>query len=207
MRSEIQNITPYYSKLENILPEELPDTEITEELGRARNEVNKIIEEDLKKIKDLSARKNKSIAFSKFTKPPSIIKMAFYIEGDPLYDDALFYYAHWTMSFTTLRSLAQSAINISTELKMYYNNYLKVNSQTQRQENRIAFSRFIRTYQEFCGYLINIRNTIIQYYDLFTQTCNKIDPYNSEQTMIAYKSDLGHEQLLTATKELLLHGS
>jgi hypothetical protein len=51
MHSEIQNITPYYSKFENILPEELPDTRITEELVRARNEINSIIEEDLKKIK------------------------------------------------------------------------------------------------------------------------------------------------------------
>jgi hypothetical protein len=40
MHSKIQNITPY-SKFENILPDELIYIEITEELGRARNEVNK----------------------------------------------------------------------------------------------------------------------------------------------------------------------
>lgn len=51
MFSEIQNTTPYYSKFENILPDELPETEITEELGSARNEINKTIEEDLRKIK------------------------------------------------------------------------------------------------------------------------------------------------------------
>jgi hypothetical protein len=55
--------------------------------------------------------------------------------------------------------------------------------------------------------LINIRNTITQYYDLFVQACNKIDYNNKEQTLIAYKSDMGHDQLLKATKELLLHGS
>lgn len=49
MFSEIQNTTPYYSKFENILPDELPETEITEELGSARNEINKTIEEDLRK--------------------------------------------------------------------------------------------------------------------------------------------------------------
>jgi len=52
MHSKIQNITPYYSKFENILPDELIYIEVTEELGRARNEVNKIIEEDLREIKD-----------------------------------------------------------------------------------------------------------------------------------------------------------
>jgi hypothetical protein len=77
MHSEIQRIIPYYSKFENILPEELAEVEITEVLGRARNELNKIIEEDLKKIKDLTFRLNKSIAFNEFTKPPSLIRMAF----------------------------------------------------------------------------------------------------------------------------------
>ena len=207
MFSEIQNTTPYYSKFENILPDELPEIEITEELGRAKNEINKTIEEDLRKIKDLTIRQNKSIAFNEFTKPASIIRMAFYIEGDPSYDDVSFYFAHWTMSFSTLRSLAQSVISISIELKTHYNSYLTTNSQTKTQEKRMAFSRFIRTYQEFYGYLISIRNTITQYYDLFIQTCNKIDPNNKEQTIIAYKSDIGHDQLLAATKELLLHGS
>jgi len=94
MHSEIQNITPYYSKFENIHPEELPDTGITEELIRARNEINNIIEEDLKKIKDLATRQNRSIMFNEFTKPPSVIKMAFYIEGESSYDEVSFYYAH-----------------------------------------------------------------------------------------------------------------
>lgn len=124
MHSEIQNTIPYFSKFENILPDELI-------LTRARNEINKIIEEDLRKIKDLTIRQNKSIAFNEFTKPASIIRMAFYIEGDPSYDDVSFYFAHWTMSFSTLRSLAHSVIDISTELKTYYINYLKANSQTE----------------------------------------------------------------------------
>ena len=196
MHSEIQNITPYYSKFENLLPEELSDTGITEELIRARNEINNIIEEDLKKIKDLATRQNRSIMFNEFTKPPSVIKMAFYIEGESSYDDVSFYYAHWTMSFSTLQSLAQSVINTSTELKTNYNNYLNASTQIQiqKQEKGIAFNRFIRSYQEFFGYLINIRNTITQYYDLFVQTCNKIDSNNEEQTLIAYKSDIGHDR-------------
>ena len=122
--------------------------------------------------------------------------MALYIEGDPSYDDVSFYFAHWTMSLRTLRSLALSVVDISTELKTYYNNYLNANSQTQRQEKRMAFNHFIHTYQEFYGYLINVPTTITQYYDLFVQSCNKIDPNSKEQSIIAYKSDIGHDQLL-----------
>jgi hypothetical protein len=54
MHSEIQNTIAYFSKFENILPDELIDIEIAEELSRARNEINKIIEEDLRKIKDFT---------------------------------------------------------------------------------------------------------------------------------------------------------
>ena len=171
MDSKIQTIASYYSKFENILPYELIHSEITEELGRARNEINKIIDEDLRNIKNLTSVQNKVIAFKKFSKPPSIIKMAFYIEDDLLQDELSFHYAHWTMSLSTLQSLAQDAIKMSAELQTYYNNYIN----TSTQEKRIAFNHFVRAYQEFYGYLISIRNTIIQYYNLFVLTCNKID--------------------------------
>ena len=59
MHLEIQNIIPYFSKFENIVPDELIDIEMAEELGRARNEINKITEEDLRKIRDLTIRQNK----------------------------------------------------------------------------------------------------------------------------------------------------
>ncbi|MGA9168021.1 MAG: hypothetical protein WB053_11645 [Nitrososphaeraceae archaeon] len=203
MDSKIQTIASYYSKFENILPYELIHSEITEELGRARNEINKIIDEDLRNIKNLTSVQNNVIAFKKFSKPPSIIKMAFYIEDDLLQDELSFHYAHWTMSLSTLQSLAQDAVKMSAELKTYYNNYIN----TSRQEKRIAFNHFVRAYQEFYGYLISIRNTIIQYYNLFVLTCNKIDPNNKEHTIFAKKSDIGHDELLAATKELLLHGN
>jgi hypothetical protein len=92
---------------------------------------------------------------------------------------------------------------IRAELKTYYNNYVN----TSTQEKRIAFSHFVRAYQEFYGYLISICNTIIQYYNLFVLTCNKIDPNNKEHTIFAKKLDIGHDELLAATKELLLHGN
>ena len=142
-------------------------------------------------------------SIKKFSKPPSIIKMAFYIEDNLLQDELSLHYAHWTMSLSTLQSLAQDAVKMSAELKTYYNNYIN----TSTQEKRIAFSHFVHAYQEFYGYLLSIRNTIIQYYNLFVLTCNQIDPNNKEHTIFAKKSDIGHDELLAATKELLLHGN
>jgi hypothetical protein len=66
----------------------LSNTSITEELGRAKNEINSIIDDDLKNIKNLAISKNKAIEFNEFLKPPSIIKMAFYIDGDSSQDMA-----------------------------------------------------------------------------------------------------------------------
>ena len=205
MKSKIQNITPRYTKFENILPDELSHTQITEELEEAKNKINNIIEEDLRNIKSLSSSKNKAIPFNEFLKPPSIIKAAFYLENDDSQQDPiLFQYAHWTMSFSALRSLAQHIIEMSRELKTFYADYINASA---RHEKGIKFNHFVRSYQDFNGYLISIYNTINQYYDLFVQVCNEIDPNNKEQTLTQFQSDIDYRELLAAIKELLLHGN
>jgi hypothetical protein len=203
MISKICLIEPYYSKLEYILPEDAIDNSITEELEKAKNEMTKIIEEDLKNIQALARSENKVIAFNKFSKPPAIIKMALYIEGDQSQDRIEYLYAHWIMSLSSLQFLAQEINQLSTELKRYYTNYLDATG----HEKRIAFGRFVEAYRDFNGCLINLRSVIVQYYDWFILTCNEIDPNHKEQTVVAYKSDITHDQLLAATKELLLRGN
>jgi hypothetical protein len=204
MKSGIQNITARYTKFENILPDELSHTEITRELEEAKNEINNIIEEDLRNVRSLSSSQNKAIPFNEFLKPPSIIKSAFHIETDHSQEPVLFYYAHWTMSLSTLRSLAQSIIEMSRELKTFYANYMNA---TARNEKGIEFNHFVHAYQDFNGYLISIYNTVRQYYDLFINVCNEIDPNNNEETLTKFESDIDYRQLLAAVKELLLHGN
>jgi len=204
MKSTIQNVTSKYTKFENILPDELSHTRITEELEEAKNKINEIIEEDLRNVKSLSTSQNKAIPFNEFLKPPSIIKAAFYIKEDDSQDPVLFYYAHWTMSLSALRSLAQNITAMSLELKRFYSNYMNT---TDRNEKGIEFNHFIRAYQDFNGYLISIYNTIRQYYDLFIKVCNEIDLNNKEDTVIKNQSDIDYRQLLAAIKELLLHGN
>jgi hypothetical protein len=204
MKSTIQNVTSRYTKFENILPDELNHTTIIEELEEAKIKINEIIEEDLRNVKRLSTSQNKAIPFNEFLKPPSIIKAALYIKEDDSQDPVLFYYAHWTMSLSALRSLAQNIIAISLELKRFYSNYMNA---TDRNEKGIEFNHFIRAYQDFNGYLTSIYNTTRQYSDLFIKVCNEIDPNNKEDTVIKYQSDIDYRQLLDAIKELLLHGN
>jgi hypothetical protein len=201
--SNIRLIEPYYSKLEYTLPEELMHSDITEELEKAKNEMKKIMEEDLKNIQVLARNEKKLIAFNQFFKPSSIIEMALYIEEDQSQDRIEYHYAHWIMSLSSLQFLAQDTIELSKELKRYYTNYMNATG----HEKRIAFGRFVEAYRDFNGYLINLHNMIAQYYDWFILTCNEIDPDHKEQTVIAYKSDITHDQLLAATKELLLRGN
>jgi len=178
-------------------------SDITEELEKAKNEMKTIMEEDLKNIQVLARNEKKLIAFNQFSKPSSIIKMALYIEGDQSQDRIAYHYAHWIMSISSLQSLAHDAIELLAELKRYYTNYVNLTG----HEKRIAFGRFVEAYRDFNGYLISLRNMITQYYDWFILTCNEIDPNHKEQTIIAYKSDITHDQLLAATKELLLRGN
>ena len=185
MKSKIQNVTPTYTKFESILPDELShNNNIAEELETAKDEINNIINDDLRNVKNLAISKNKAIAFNEFLKPPSIFKAAFYIETDHSQDPILFYYAHWIMSISTLRSLAEKVIQASRELKSFYNSYI---NSIGLQEKRTAFNHFVCAYQDFNGYLIGIYHTITQYYDLFVQVCNEIDPINKEEMLVQYK--------------------
>jgi hypothetical protein len=172
LNSRIQNVTPRYTKFENILPDEVRYTQITEEFEEAKSEINIIIEEDSRNVKSLSSSQNKEIPFSQFLKPPSIIKAAFYLEKDHSQEPILFYYAHWTMSFSALRSLAQGIIEKSREMKTFYANYMNASA---THEKGIEFNHFVNAYQDFNGYLASIYNIIKQYNDLFVHVCNEID--------------------------------
>jgi len=200
--SKIRLVESYYPKLLYTLPEELMHNEITEELEKAKNEIKKIIDEDLEKIQGVATNQKKVIAFNEFSKPPSIIKKALYIDGDPESDQISYYYAHWIMSISSLQLLAQNAIYISAELKRCFTNYVNGTG----YDRRIAFAHFVDAYRDFNGYLVNLRRIITQYNDLFILTCNELDPYHKEETIIAKKSDITYDQLLDATKELLLRG-
>lgn len=203
MKSRILSLSPSYSKFENILPDELIQTQLKEELEIARGELKKIIKEDQENIKNLCLEQNKTIPFSDFVNPNYIVKMAFYSEDDTSYDDLLSYYAHWTMCLVTLEALTSNIINMSNELKIYYTDY----TNGERTEQKAKFIFFVRAYQDFFGFLINIRNIFEQYHDFYVLTCNKIDPNNKEQTIYAYKqSDIDHRQLLGVVKGLLIHG-
>ena len=202
MKSEMQTLIAIYTKFENILPDELSNDNISKELEMAKHEINNMINDDLKKIKNLAASQNKTIAFNEYLKPPSVFKAGFYVDSNHLEDPILLYYAHWVMSLSTLRSLAQNIVQTSRELKSFYGSYMNnVDSKVKQK----AFSHFVRVYQDFNGYLISIYHTITQYYDLFVHVCNEIDPNNKEETHIQHESDIDHSQLLVAIKELLFH--
>jgi hypothetical protein len=104
-------------------------------------------------LKNLSSRENKTIAFNEFLKAHSIFKMAFYIESDHSPDPILFYYAHWTMSLSTLQFFAKNMIRMSRELKTFYASYMNA---TATHEKRIAFNHFLCAYQDFNGYLMSV---------------------------------------------------
>ena len=62
MKSRILSLSPSYSKFENILPDELIQTHLEEELELARDELKEIIKEDQKNIKFMhTTEQNNSI--------------------------------------------------------------------------------------------------------------------------------------------------
>lgn len=175
------------------------------ELESLRDEFRCMKDEDLAAIERLSKQNNVVIDVDKFRKIDYIIRMSFFRESDNVQEEIPFYFAHWYMSMVTLDILTKSVVEILSNLVRYYTLYM--NSSAAMSEKKINFNYFIRTWQDFYGYLVNIHQTIYDYYDLFVRTCNLIDPNNKENPYYAYKSDIAPNELHAAVKELLLHGN
>jgi hypothetical protein len=186
-----------------MMPDDLAQTDVNTELQTAISELNKIIDEDKTNIQDLCIKENKTIPFKEYAKPEYIVNKGFWIPDDNSFDKIAHYYAHWIMCVTTLEIISQKVLDMVAELKEYYKEYLN----TGEQNRKFKFFYFVRAYQDFYGFLISIRNIIQQYYDLFVRTCNEIDSQNKEKPIYAYRSDIDHDQILAAVKELLLHGN
>ena len=82
MKSRILSLCPSYSNFENILPDELIQAQLKEELEIARDELKRIIKEDHENIQNLCTQQNRIITFSDFHNPDFVVKMAFYPKGD-----------------------------------------------------------------------------------------------------------------------------
>lgn len=202
MASRIFDTEPYYSKLEYILPEELLQSAITEQLEEAKREMDNIIREDSQTLQKLAASANKESALDSSTLA-AILKQAFALKEEQSQDKISFHYAHWIMSQVSLQYLALSAIELSGELKTSCSNYMTGTGEGRRK----AFAEFIMSYTDFTGYLINLRRVITQYYDNFVFVYNELDANQKLKPRIAAKSDLGYHELLAATKDLLLRGN
>ena len=204
MTSRIQELIPKYGKFEDLLPEELKKIDFNQ-LKSFKDEFKVITHEELDAIKKLTNQNNVILDPEKFREPEYVIRMGFYRENDTVQEAVHFCFSHWYMSMVTLDILTNAVIELSSVLINYYDEY--TNEKTTVTERKFKFNQFVRTWQDFNGYLINIKQTIYDYCDLYARTCNAIDPNFKVTPYYAFKSDTTPDELHSAVKELLLHGN
>lgn len=202
--SKMQQLINKYGKFENLLPEDLKKMDFNELKG-FKDEFKLITFEDLDNVRKLAKENNVILQTEKFRNPDYIIRMGFYHENDTIQEEAPFYFAHWFMSLVTLDMVTNAVIELSSSLMNYYDQY--TNENNTPYDRKFNFNRFVRTWQDFYGYEVNIKQTIYDYYDWYIRTCNLIDPNNNERPYYALKSDTTPRELNAAVKELLLHGN
>ena len=185
MASKIQELIDKYGKFENLLPEELKKIDFNE-LKSFKDEFKHMTSDYLDMIRKLAKENNVILDTRKFRNPDYIIRMGFYREDDTTQERVPFYFAHWYVSMVTLDILTNAVLELSSSLMNYYDHY--TNDKSTVNEKKLNFNHFVRTWQDFYGYLINIKKTIYDYYDLYASTCNVIDPHNNEKTYYAFKS-------------------
>ena len=133
---------------------------MNKELQTARDELNKIINEDRTNIQGLCIKENKTIAFNDYVNPEYVVNKVFWIPDDISFDNSLLLCLLDYVCQNLRNSLAKG-VDMAAELEVYYKEYLNAGDQNKKTK----FFSFMRTYQDFYGFLISIRNTIEQYYD------------------------------------------
>lgn len=208
MLTAILEIMPLYSQFELILPEELTGN-IKSNLEKARIKFIEIQASDLALVKNLldniPSKKNKNIKFHKFEKDPHyIIKMAFKNRNEVTINEVSFHFAHWYMSKVVIEEISKNLIGIFDALLDLHKKYKSLLNDSDKRTN---YFNYVRTYLDFYGYLISMRNLIEQYHDNFVLLCRKIDPKINANTLIAATSDIFTFEFFGATRELLLRGN
>jgi hypothetical protein len=196
---------PLYSAFELPLPNELTENRKSD-LENARSRFNEIHASDLSTLKrilgNIPSKKNKSIKFNKFQSDPQyVIKMGFKNKNEKTINEPLFHFAHWHMNKAVIDEVSAILIELYNNLLQFHNLILNDSN------NRTNYFEYIRTYQDFYGYIVSMRNLIDQYHDNFVILCKSIDPTIKENTIIAFTSDTLTFEFFEATKELLLHGN
>jgi hypothetical protein len=210
LTSSIQDLIPKYDKFYHILPEEIERLDF-QELGLIRAEFKRINEEDTSTIKNLALKNNVEIKFEEFRRPYYIIKMILpkkprrKNEAEEILEEIPLHFGHWYISSFTLDVLTKNIMDLPPELIKFHRIY--VDADTRLADKKTNFALFARTFMDIQGYLINIKQTIYDYYDWFVKTCNKIDPDNNESPYYMFKSDEGPGEYAAAVKELILLGN
>ena len=208
MLTTILEIMPLYSQFELILPEELTSS-IRSNLEKARTKFIEIHASNLASVKNLldsiPSKKNKNIKFDKFEKDPHyIIKTAFKNRNEVTINEVSFHFAHWYMSKVVIEEISKNLIGIFDGL---LDSHKKYKSLLNDSDKRTNYFNYVRTYLDFYGYLVSMRNLIEQYHDNFVLLCRKIDPKINANTLIAATSDTFTFEFFGATRELLLRGN
>ena len=122
-----------------------------------KDEFKRINSEDLVTIRKMAKENNVTLETHKFRNPDYIIQMGFFRENDTIQEKVPFYFAHWYMSMVTLDMITNAVIELSSTLMNYYDLYKSETSTVN--ERKLNFNRFVRTWQDFYGYVINIKQS------------------------------------------------
>ena len=111
-RTKIMEATQEYGKLASILPEEIEDSNIIDELISIRDKIMKSITADGEDLKTLLIQKDKQVDYQKLENVDNLIEKGFYKKGEGTQNELEFYYSHWTMACQTINLLSKAKLKL-----------------------------------------------------------------------------------------------
>lgn len=205
--SKIKELQPKYRKYSEVLPEELHDQSVKDELSNNKLELIKIFDEDINFFHNLIQKSRERIDLRQFENSDAyLIRRGFLQRDEHLtgIQHVKYFVSHLFMCKSTLLFLADKLLDTLS----IFNEYFSKSTSTSQRDKRIVFINMIREYQNLMGLIVNIIDVIEEYKEIFNVLWKELDPQYVDDGSRRFISDIIHNELIEGSLELLLrdHG-
>jgi hypothetical protein len=204
--SRIKDLQSKYRKYSELLPQELYDLSLYDELANNKLELISIFNEDINFLRNLIQKSHKRIDLRQFENSEAyLIRRGFLQKNEYLtgIQNTKYLISHLFMCKSTLLFLADKLLDT---LPIFNEYFLKSKSSSGR-DKRIAFMNMIREYQNLLGLTANIVEVIEEFKEIFNVLWKELDAQYVDDGSHRFISDIILKELIQGVTDLLLRGS
>lgn len=207
MNSRMRDLPVKYRRFRSILPEELGDSHLYNELKNNGEDLGRLLDQDFKDLDILIKKCKIGINLDNFKDDVSVCRRGFLLRNEKLNDkqETKYYIAHLVICKSVLIYLSKQILRQMARANESFSKY--DSSRIDRNTKHSSFLEFIHSYQSVQGCVLNILEVMEDYIFYFNSVYKKLDPQFQCEDEAPVPLEIKHYELLQGTRELLLKGN